>query len=96
MNKIKIQQSISNKGYPTNNKCYTNAHKKANEAEIEKYGKKRFDELNTLINKILPKGELAGSHTKNGIIKRSDKIPKKYWKQIDFHEEVEINNMEGC
>lgn len=93
---VKIISKISNKGYPTNNKCYQQAHQRANKAEIKKYGKKRFNELNNLINKVIPKNELAGSHTKTGIRKRSEKIPKKYWKQIDFHELVEIDNMKGC
>ncbi len=96
--KAKIVKHISNKGYPINNKCYPRAHKQANKAEKEKYGKRRFNKLNAIINKTLPKGELAGKHTQSGIIQLSNKIPLKYRNQIKFHELIEMNEMNkrGC
>ncbi len=94
--KTKIVKRISNKGYPINNKCYPCAHKRANKAEKEKYGKRKFKTLNNVINKTLPKEELAGKHTQSGIIQLSNKIPSKYRNQIKFHELIEMNEMRGC
>lgn len=92
----KIKPKVTNKGYPINNRCYRGAHQKANKAEKEQYGKQRFNKLNTLINELIPKGELAGKHTKQGTIILSSKIPKKYRNQVKFHELIEINNMNKC
>ena len=93
--KIKITNRISNKGYPISSKCYRHAHRKANKEEKEQYGKQRFNKLNTIINKIIPNNELAGKHTKSGIIQLSSKIPKQYRNQIKFHELIEMNNMKS-
>ena len=92
---IKLIDKISSKSYPRTSKCYTHAHQRANRAEIKKYGKQRFDKLNKLIKTLIPKGELAGKHTKSGIIQLSTKIPKRYRNQIKFHELIEMNNMKS-
>lgn len=94
--KTKIVPKILDKGYPTNNRCYRQAHQQANKLEKEKYGKQRFDKLNRIINTNLPKGELAGKHTPTGIIQLSNKIPSKYRNQIKFHELIEMNEMKKC
>lgn len=93
--KIKLLNKIPIKGYPRTSKCYKQAHQRANIAEIKKYGKQHFNKLNKLIKTILPINELAGKHTKQGIIQLSNKIPKRYRNQIKFHELIEMNNMKS-
>lgn len=94
--KIKIIDKILDKGYPITNKCYPQAHKQADKAEIKHYGKHKFNKLNKIINQTIPEGELARKHTKQGIIQLSSKIPQKYRNQVKFHELIELNNMKGC
>lgn len=94
--KIKITNKISDKGYPTYNSCYKQAHKRANQKEIQQYGKRRFNKLNSIIKNLIPKGELAGKHTKQNIILISNKIPLKYRNQVKFHELIELNEMKDC
>ena len=96
MSKAINTQKISNKGYPTDNPCYKQAHEKANQAEINKYGKKRYDELNDIIDDVIPQNELAGKHTKKSRIHISKKIPKKYHNQIKLHEKIEAKYMNEC
>lgn len=93
--KIKISNKITNKGYPISNLCYKQSHRQANKLEIKHYGKRQFNKLNKIIETLIPKGELAGKHTKQNTIIISSKIPKKYRNQVKFHELVELNNMKS-
>ena len=74
-------------------KKYPYAHRKANEAEKERYGTTRFNRLNKIIKKVIPKGEWAGTHDKQGRIKVSRKIPRKYRGEVALHERIERDMM---
>lgn len=84
----KLVPKIKRKGYPTSSKKYKQAHKLADKAELKKYGKKKWDAVERIAER-LPAGELAGKHTKRGKIIVSKKVPKKYRGQVAYHEQVE-------
>lgn len=85
----KLVNQIKIGGFPTSSKKYPYAHRKANEAEKQKYGTRNFKALEKVIQKRLPIGELAGTHTKEGQIRISKRIPKKYRAEIEHHERIE-------
>ncbi len=64
-------------------------HTAADNAEKKKFGVMRFKELNKVINTKVPAHEMAGSNV-GGVIRISKKIPKKYRKEIKFHEMYEL------
>ncbi len=64
-------------------------HTAADYAEKKEFGVKRFKELNKVMNTELPSHEMAGSHV-GDVIRISKKIPKKYRKEIRFHEMYEL------
>lgn len=90
----RVVPSIKAKGYPVNQHNWREAHKAAQEHERKKFGNRRFKALEEVIEKKLPIGELAGSHTKEGKIIVSAKIPEKYHEQIAAHEVYEHHRME--
>lgn len=94
--KIKITNKISDKGYPISNSCYKQAHRQANQKEIQKYGKRQFNKLNSIIKTLIPKGELDGKHTITRTIQISKKVPKEYRNQVKFHELIELDEMKNC
>jgi hypothetical protein len=79
---------LSDAGFPTHSKKYKEAHQKANKQEKEKFGKKAFEALEKIDNK-LSKHELAGKNTKSGKIEVSKKVPPKFRTEVAFHEKVE-------
>lgn len=85
----KLVAHITKKGFPTSSKKYPYAHRKANEAEKQKFGIRNFKALEKVIQKRIPVGELAGTHTKTGQIRISKRIPKKYHAEIERHERIE-------
>lgn len=90
----KVVPKIPTKGYPISSPDYPGSHQEANKHEREKYGKRRFKALETIIKERIPNKELAGSHTRKGNILISEKIPEKYHPQIIFHEKQEHRIME--
>jgi hypothetical protein len=86
---IKIVPKIKATGYPVGEPGYKQAHIAANTAEKETFGARKYNALEKEISRKIPPGELAGSHTKTGIIKVSKKIPKKYHSEIIVHEKTE-------
>jgi len=87
--KDRIQDSKSLRDHPN----YLRAHNAANKAEQKEYGSKRFDKLNEEIRDKLSDKELAGKHTKDGKLKASTKIDKKFLGQVLFHERIENSIM---
>lgn len=83
---------IKRSGYPTTSKAYRKAHKEANRQEKQRFGVGAFKAINRIALK-LPKGELLGSHTNGGKIKVSSKVPRKYRKEIEYHERIEHRAM---
>jgi len=85
---FKLIKNLKDTGFPTHEKNYPQAHKKANKAEKSVFGSKSFKDLET-ISRRLPKHSLEGKNTKSGEIEVSRKVPKKYRKEVAFHEKVE-------
>lgn len=89
-----LKDKLTDKGFPTHSKEYKKAHAKANEAEKHRFGKENFERLGKTI-KSIPKHELLGKNTKKGDIEVSKKVPKKYRKEVAYHEKVESKNLIG-
>jgi hypothetical protein len=87
MRKIKVVSKIKKKGYPTAEKDYATSHEKADKVEKKTYPK-GYKKMQKVDDKI-PKGELAGTHSKKGKIEISKKVPKKLRKEVATHEYVE-------
>lgn len=68
---------------------YQERHRYANEEEKNKYGQKRFDELQKIIQEKLNPGELAGKY-ESGRIYINEKIPEDYRCQVAYHEMKEM------
>ena len=90
---VQVVDEIPSKGWPVDNKCYTEGHKEGQEAEKRYYGEERYKELNEHIRKVVPAGQLAGSHTKEGKILIHKNIDPKYHCQIIQHERAEHKRM---
>ena len=89
---MKIVKKIARKGYPVFtasgnvSQRYKKAHASANRATLDKFGGK----IAKAVNKIkVPNDELLGSHTKQGVIKVSSRVPKKLRPAIAYHEKIE-------
>lgn len=81
--------------YPRTSKKYPTAHRKASELEKRKFGKIEFKKLTKLIQKRIPKGQLAASHPKRGVGLISKRIPRHFWREEKFHEVTEKRLMRG-
>ena len=84
----KLVKRIKSKGWPVSSHKYRKAHKEADKRERKRFGKRRFKEVEAIAKKI-PKGELAGKHTKTGKVIISKRVPEKYRSQIAYHERTE-------
>lgn len=89
---IMVEDKISSDGYPGTSPSYPRAHKSADKRELTEYGKKRWDMVERVAEKM-KKGELAGSH--NGKIKVSKKVPEHLRGQVLYHEKEEKKIMGG-
>lgn len=85
---FKVLSNLSDKGFPTHEKGYQSAHRKANKEEKKKFGKEAFDNLEK-IDRKLPTKVLAGKNTKSGKIEVSKKIPLKFRPEVAYHEKIE-------
>lgn len=83
MPKIKIVKNITDKGYPTHNKYYHEAHAEADTAEKKKYPK-TYPKSKKLL-KSLGKHELMSTESKEGKIRVERKF-KKMAKELAYHE----------
>ncbi len=88
-----IVPQILKYSYPVDSRLYRNAHRRASRWEKKKFGFRRYRELMYVIGNVIPKGELAGSHDKAGNTYISVKVPQRYWEQIEFHEQMELEFM---
>ena len=91
----RLMKNILDRGYPASSKKYSRSHRKASEIEKLKFGKGKFKSLSSIISKNIPKGQLAGSHTKRGNIKINSRIPPKFRSEVKFHERIESRLMNG-
>ena len=85
--KYKVVKKLKEKGFPTSSKHYPEAHEEADKKEKKKFGK-GYKSMKKVDDK-LDKGELAGKNFKSGKLEVSSKVPKKYRKEVAYHEEVE-------
>jgi hypothetical protein len=92
--KVAVVSHIPAKGYPVEAPCYVSGHKAGQEAEKEQFGEKKFNEFEKHINKVIPEGELAGSHTEEGKILIHKNIDPKFHEQLITHEATEHDYME--
>lgn len=92
---VRTVSSIPAKGYPVEAECYKEGHKEGIKAEKEVYGEERYKEFSDHINKVVPNGELAGSHTEKGEILIHKNIDPIYHKQLILHEKTEHDYMEA-
>lgn len=84
-----LDNKLEDAGFPTHPKGkYKAAHREADTKEKAKFGARDYNKLKRIDAK-LPKHELAGKNTKSGKIEVSKKIPKKYDKEIAYHERTE-------
>lgn len=90
---VTLQKRIKDSKSLRDNPEYPKAHATANKAEQKEYGTKRFDKLNEEIRHKIVDNELAGRHTKEGILKASTKIDKKFIGQVLYHERIEHDRM---
>lgn len=71
-------------------KKWEKSHQKANKAVLKRFGSK----VAKKVNKIkVPRSELLGSHTKDGKIRISKRVPKKLRPAIELHERIESKLM---
>ena len=82
-----LMKDIEEKGFPTAEKDYEDAHKHADILEKKKYPK-GYEKLKKIDNN-LPKRQLAGKNLPSGKIEVSKKVPKSLRKEVAFHERVE-------
>lgn len=87
MTGYKVVKNLKEKGWPTANKHYKEAHEKADAAEKKKYGKS-YGYMKK-VDSSLKRGELAGKNTKTGKIEISKKVPSKYRQEVAMHEKRE-------
>lgn len=87
MGKVKIVKKLNDKGFPTHNKKYREAHAEADNAEKKKYPK--VYKAMKKVDKKLGKHELSGKNLKSGKILISKKVPKKDRKDVILHEKTE-------
>lgn len=92
---VKYVPSIPEEGFPVTGKGYHAGHKAGQEAEKDEYGEPRAKEFDKHINEVIPEGELAGSHTRDGKILISKKIDPEYHGQLIVHERTEHEKMTG-
>lgn len=83
-----LADQLKDKGFPTHEKGYKAAHRKANEAEKKEFGKKSFKEIDK-IDRSLGKHELSGKNSKSGKISVSRKVPVRYRSEVAKHELAE-------
>lgn len=81
------KKSIEKKGYPTSSYHYPSAHEEADLAEENRYPK-GYREMKK-VDQTIPKGQLAGTHTRSGKIKISEKVPVSHRNEVALHEFVE-------
>jgi hypothetical protein len=91
---VKVVSHIPAKGYPVESECYKEGHQEGIKSEKNEYGEEKYKELNQHINKVIPEGELAGSHTEKGDILVHKNIDPKYREQVITHEANEHEYME--
>ncbi len=91
----RVVSHIPAKGYPVDSECYKEGHKAGQEAEKKNFGDKKFKEFEKHIDKVVPEGELAGSHTEDGEILIHKNIDPKYHEQLVTHEIAEHEYMEA-
>lgn len=89
---FRIKTSIKNKGWPTDSSRYRTAHSSANRAEKKEFGKRAFNAVQKIANR-LPPDELMGTHTRSGRISVSKSVPGKYRCQVAYHEQIEHRTM---
>jgi hypothetical protein len=86
-----LEKKIQHGGFPSGQPGYKAAHMAANKAE-----KAAFPKGYAQMKKIdsgLPKGQDSGNNTSAGKLEVSMKVPKKYRKEVAFHEEVESQKL---
>ena len=83
----KVVKELKDKGFPTHAKKYHSAHEEADKKEKKKFGK-NYESMKKIDSK-LGKHELAGKNFRSGKIEVSSKVPKKYRKEVAYHEEIE-------
>ena len=89
--KVKLVNDITRKKDPYKNKVTLSAHKKADIAEKKKFpsGYKSLKKN----DQKLKKHEFIGENSaKDNTIEISKKLPKKYRKEVIFHEKIELKN----
>lgn len=92
---VKKSIKAKEKEFPLSSKKYPSAHREANKEEKAKYPS-GFKQL-TKLEHHLGKEELLGHSTKSGTIQVSKKVPKKYRKEVAYHEKVENDRLcERC
>lgn len=89
---VKVVKAIKKIGWPVYTKSgkvsqkWKKSHPAANRAVLKRFGSKTAK----AVNKIrVPNTELLGSHTREGKIKVSSRVPKKLRGAIAYHEKVE-------
>jgi hypothetical protein len=85
---FKLAKDLTDKHFPVHTKGYAAAHEEADKEEKKAFGKKTYEALKKVGNK-LKKHELEGKNLKSGELEVSVKVPKKLRKEVAFHEEVE-------
>lgn len=83
-----FSKKINDKGFPTSSKHYETAHKAASKAEKEKYPK-GYQELKKYDETAGKNGQSVGKNTKSGKIIVSGRVPKRFDREIAFHERTE-------
>jgi len=84
----KIVKSIKSNKW-TKSKSYHDAHEYASEKEKKKYPK-QYRKLNKWIEKNTKPDEYVGMNYKDGKIEEEKKVPRKYRKEVAYHEKVEL------
>ena len=84
----KIVKKIPNENW-TVSKQYKTAHEFADKEEKKKYGKD-YKKLDKWIDKNTKPKEYVGMNFLSGKTEVEKKVPKKYRKEVEFHEKEEL------
>lgn len=90
--KYSLKDTLTDKGFPTNDPKYKTAHEEATKSEKKKFPRKDYDRLKKM-DESIPNRELIGKNTRSGKIEVSKKVDPKLRKEVAFHEQAESKNL---
>ena len=92
---FEVVKNIYDGHFPRTSRKYPRSHRRSSGLEKRRFGAKAFKNLTRIIQRKIPKGQLAGTNTKRGKLEVNKRIPPKFRPEVGFHEGVESKLMHG-